>query len=799
MSNGKQIIFKQLFQEHEQIRIPMLQRDYAQGRPTAKEVRDAFLDTLKAALEKPADDPSLPLNLDFVYGSVEKNGETRCFQPLDGQQRLTTLFLLHWYLAWRDEQGEKFKQLFLAEPHSRFAYSVRQSSTEFFDALIVYQPDNRPEDVQSLADLIRDQSWYFRNWRLDPTIQAVLHMLDAIHERFAGSTGLFDRLLDDAQQAITFQLLNLDDFGLSDDLYIKMNARGKPLTAFETFKARYEQVLKTQFAGTTFPINEQPLPVVEYVALRLDTTWADLFWKLRDKKSNLYDEAVMNIFRAVALVTRNPDKNGYLEDVSRLRDARETPTYTDFGDRGWLDEAFTLALVHLLDAWSRESGRLATLLPDTHYFDEAGFFNRVATSGATLPYADMVQFVAYVLFVDKYQGQVDTSAFQEWMRVVYNLAVNTDYNRADDFRRSMVGLKQMLAYADDIVTHFAETAAPVSGFSEPQIAEEQLKAGLILAQGNWRTLIDRAEAHGYFRGQIGFLLDFSGAIAADEEAEPTCWDVAQHTALQESFSSYYSLAEQMFSDQGLKDLGNHRWQRALLTLGDYLLPQGRNYSFLVDRLTTEASWKRLLRGTGPKAPKARSILKQLWGQLSPEDSLSEQLDAIIAAPHDMESWQAALVHCPSAFAYCHNNAVRRVDWYGSPDTIYLMKRSQMNGEHAELFTYCLYQKLVSKKDTFSVLEPSYVPVNDTYSEPHLLLSLKSAGMQLAFWVECCSEQYWIYLNIDECDEIPNLEDTLQALDFDEMDEEPEWLELTSDLSDIEETLMNLDQAISDII
>lgn len=140
MSFGSQINYKQLLERHGCIRVPMIQRDYAQGRPAEKEVREEFLKALKDALSKPADDPSLPLNLDFIYGSVEGNEQTR-FLPLDGQQRLTTLFLLHWYLAWRDDQWTTFEQLFLSEDRSsRFAYSVRPSSNEFFDQLVSYRP-----------------------------------------------------------------------------------------------------------------------------------------------------------------------------------------------------------------------------------------------------------------------------------------------------------------------------------------------------------------------------------------------------------------------------------------------------------------------------------------------------------------------------------------------------------------------------------------------------------------------------------------------------------------------------------
>ena len=99
---GERVTFRELFVHHSHVEIPIIQRDYAQGRATAQEVRSLFLDAMFSALSKDPGDPTLPLDLDFVYGSIE--GESQpAFCPLDGQQRLTTLFLLHWYLAWADE------------------------------------------------------------------------------------------------------------------------------------------------------------------------------------------------------------------------------------------------------------------------------------------------------------------------------------------------------------------------------------------------------------------------------------------------------------------------------------------------------------------------------------------------------------------------------------------------------------------------------------------------------------------------------------------------------------------------
>ena len=79
--------------------IPIIQRDYAQGRlnPEVTRVRDRFLSSLHDAIV------GTPITLDFVYGDIDKDG---VMTPLDGQQRLTTLFLLHWYAVRKAKKHE---------------------------------------------------------------------------------------------------------------------------------------------------------------------------------------------------------------------------------------------------------------------------------------------------------------------------------------------------------------------------------------------------------------------------------------------------------------------------------------------------------------------------------------------------------------------------------------------------------------------------------------------------------------------------------------------------------------------
>jgi len=789
---GNRIIFKQLLDRHQRVQIPMIQRDFAQGRPTEEEVREEFLNALYSALMLPSNDETLPLNLDFIYGSVEGNEETS-FLPLDGQQRLTTLFLLHWYLAWKDGRLDDFQQILSPQGTSRFSYSVRPSSKEFFDALVNFCPDISPEDVPSLIKLITNQSWYFRYWRLDPTIQSSLMMLEAIHEHFSDTEGFFSRLLDEKQPAITFQLLDLENFGLSDDLYIKMNARGKSLTTFETFKARYEQVLEKQLDGETRFIGEQEVSIAEYFSRRIDTQWADFFWSYRDKATNLYDSAVMNLFRAVALVTRDPESDTYIEDISKLRRKWLNSSYSFFQDNGWLDKRFSETLIRLLDTWNKDGASFECQLPDARFFDEVALFNKAVSEPTAFGSSEIVQFFGYVTFIQEHAENVNPDAFQEWMRVVFNLSVNTTYERPADMQRSIVALLNLAAHSGDILNYFGTTVKPTGGFNALQISEEKLKAELIQVDGAWRPLIDRAEGHGYFRGQIEFLLDFCGAAEKWSSSGEVNWGAEEHVELQAQFEFYLKKSETMFNARGLVNLEEFRWERALLSVGDYTLRSGPNWSLLINSSTDPASWKRLLRGTGGAASEPRDFLRILLSKLSQKGSVEERLDKIIAEAKEIEPWRKAFVETPKAIEYCEKRAFR----WNSEEEIYLLKKIRIYAAHAELFTFCLFHNSLEQLARVGKLAPlelkPYQSVKGEDSDPHVLLDYMHEEHLLAFRIFFKSGLFLISIELESIDNLPEIKGVLcDALEFKEIDE---GLMRISSPKDIQTTLLELARAL----
>lgn len=271
-SDNSRYTFWMLINEYT-IKIPIMQRDYAQGRMSENvtAIRTELLNSIYNAFINEKN-----MDFDFVYGTFQ-NG---ILYPLDGQQRLTTLYLLHWYLACKEGMIDEAREVL-----RNFSYETRISSREFCEKLI--DMDYVPEEGISPSEYIKDQNRYFDIWDKDPTIRHMLVMLDAIHEKFFDEDKeLFPLLTRDIGEnpIITFNYLPMENYALTDDLYIKMNARGKNLSDFENFKAKFIQHMK-----------KNGLPY-EHFEESVDTRWTDLLWDYRSPIDHTIDEQFMYLF-----------------------------------------------------------------------------------------------------------------------------------------------------------------------------------------------------------------------------------------------------------------------------------------------------------------------------------------------------------------------------------------------------------------------------------------------------------------------------------------------------------------------
>lgn len=279
MMNEKLSLIGFFSKKYSRIEIPKIQRDYAQGRENESEVADRFLNKIFECLKE-----NKNLELDFIYGSVNEN----TVYLLDGQQRVTTLFLLYWYIALREDI---FNEI---ECFKKFTYSTRVSSREFCQNIIdniknikdeISKNDKKENDEKKkLSDIIKDFYWLTNE--NDPTIKAMLNMINKIDEKYNkitkdnNSIKLFDNL-----EKIQFYFLPLENFKLTDEIYLKMNARGKSLTSFENFKALLEDFLKDKIDSD----------ILQQYKIKIDTSWVNFIWILT-KDYKKVDNLFMKLF-----------------------------------------------------------------------------------------------------------------------------------------------------------------------------------------------------------------------------------------------------------------------------------------------------------------------------------------------------------------------------------------------------------------------------------------------------------------------------------------------------------------------
>lgn len=605
------------------IEIPILQRDYAQGRKGKEALRRTFLTSLKKALDDAIASKSgyKPLQLDFVYGSTlpHKDSDLNVtLQPLDGQQRLTTLWLLHWYIALRAGKLEEASRTL-----ARFSYETRISSRVFcqkmcisknFDPFLVElnqyelslskaesnsEGDNETEnDIEHnreilkgkkkprVADFIEAKTWFYTKWKQDPTIQSMLRMLsgskgeeedqnkrrknkkdlhieidDSIEKIFTStSQGDFSKyweLLVSENSPIVFYHLPLKKFGLSDDLYVKMNARGKALTPFENFKAdlvgyiRKQRENEEDFAECSTEEEQSAIAKPwekiadpkNGVAILLDTTWANLFWGHHSRNYQI-DEAIltfMNRFfwNELFLTGVSLEKNASYVHLNK----DDGTVFDDFTpylyDNGEIPVKFFEDLITVLNRFGAFNRPIK--VPNQKDFNYRPVYIDKEKDGKIVQVVEGITQLGRILFfaVTKYfkEGQYDEVSFERWIRVVSNLISGVDEDGTQQIR-SVEQVRRMIDNISTLDSHNVYEDLVEKDLNEEssksidvRFKEEIEKARQILNDdrsglrsypypdrfSTWEEAFKKYETFSFFNGSIRFL--YQG-----ENVEELLWD-----------------------------------------------------------------------------------------------------------------------------------------------------------------------------------------------------------------------------------------------------------------------------------
>lgn len=507
------INFRQLFDKDlthiKDVVIPKIQRAYAQGRRDMRTTRTRakFLEAIHQAVVN-----NSPLTLDFVYG---KNDDGTLL-PLDGQQRLTTLFLIHWYASRVSETDCEFLQ--------HFSYDTRYSARDFISRLLDYSPDL----TARLSDTITDEAWFPLDWKFDPTIEGMLVMLDDIQHKFSDVENLL-QCLDN----IRFYFLPIQEMGLTDDIYIKMNSRGKPLTDFEHFKAEFEKALRA--------VDES---IAERIIRKIDVDWTDFLWPYKGN-NNIIDDEFLRYFRFICDIIcyqagQSPRQNDEFE-LTKLYFTGENAKgnilkLEEFFDC-WLGCDVGGIFNQFISSSDHEEGKIRLFHNYNHNFLKDCLDNYADVFGNRNRKFKLNQIIILYAFtlLRMNRDHVSDSDFARRIRVVYNLVNNSSDEISDSETR--IGGNRMpaiLKQVDSIILNgivaeeirLADDDAPKPNFNANQLSEERAKLAFTSSHPELAESLFILEDHNILQGKIDVVgLDNPDWFTKFKELFDCDWDL----------------------------------------------------------------------------------------------------------------------------------------------------------------------------------------------------------------------------------------------------------------------------------
>lgn len=289
MGNNNSSYFKKLINDYI-IYVPEFQRNYLQGDDSNESIkykRDRLLDDIFDCIKS----QSKSMDLGFIYGRVEQSYKSKLFYPYDGQQRLTTLYFLYLLIYFKFNKYDEINSL-----KEKLSYQTRISTNRFIESFLSWILDSEEKnniyndfwnkDGKDLKGFIMSQDWFMMNeWNYDVSIinmlSIIVEIIERIKKNLGDKTGIVNFIDKDENNPFQFDFIYVDDISKSDDLYIKINARGKALSPFENLKSDIDEYWN----------NEDKT--------KLDAEWTEYVWNQLDvndkNKEKSFDNSFYNL------------------------------------------------------------------------------------------------------------------------------------------------------------------------------------------------------------------------------------------------------------------------------------------------------------------------------------------------------------------------------------------------------------------------------------------------------------------------------------------------------------------------
>lgn len=554
------------------IQVPYYQRDYAQGRidnGRIDNIRKVFVEEMYGAIMGSNNNEC---HLGLVFGSYDEN--EKVFIAVDGQQRLTTVFLLHWYVAWRENKLNDYKEKLL-----NFSWDTRSYSSQFVELLFKIQPSN------NVIDAIKTNSYYFSVWENDPTVKGMLTMIEEIEKQYPNDMVLCSKLFSNDCK-IKYDILKLEKDS-DGKTYLKMNSRGRSLTTFELFKSKLLDKYKPKFGH------------------KFDNEW--LSYMIKNSVTSVCqfsdpDIPFMNFINEYTyLQLKLKSGSDIANDYKEFTDAKVKGELTDvpfinFDKYNCAFEGDCLELFEKSLDWICQNYENIKLIDNEIRFSDSRFFIDAVIKDDNPNFTHRAKLFAVFKYAELTgYAQIDTELYKKWTRVFRNLVANTDIDASN-----IGGICKAINKIDNSdIYGYLTKGGEITAFAKDQVKEERNKVKQML-DGNggprkydgkykkedgstfayWEDIIIHAEENAFFKGAIRFLFQSAEGIVTEDS-----WRL---------FDNKWENAKKYFDENGVKDSDKKYKSEAILLKAvlyhvedfwKYIEPQ----KFVLDN--TASTWK----------------------------------------------------------------------------------------------------------------------------------------------------------------------------------------------------------------
>ncbi len=234
-NTGENYTLSKLLSGNHRIIIPDLQRDYCWGDKTHTDQRIELVSGfLHSLMEQFMSSENSKLNLGLIYGyEIPQNHIQLC----DGQQRLTTLYLL---IGMLHKKTDAFRHYLISdfkcenddrEPYLQ--YAIRESALYFLSDLVChFFIDNKELRVEK----IKEADWYFHDYDLDPSIQSMLNALSIMEDILNEKDQEWIQAFGEWLTQLTFMYVDMGDQRNGEESFVVINTTGEPLSATQNLK-----------------------------------------------------------------------------------------------------------------------------------------------------------------------------------------------------------------------------------------------------------------------------------------------------------------------------------------------------------------------------------------------------------------------------------------------------------------------------------------------------------------------------------------------------------------------------------